>query len=55
MKRRRLSDILRRDLDADPWIEGVTADSRKVKRGYLFAALPGLKADGRAFAEAAAA
>ncbi|MBU2091034.1 MAG: hypothetical protein KKB63_10790, partial [Alphaproteobacteria bacterium] len=30
-------------------IEGLTADSRQVRPGYLFAALPGAKADGRAF------
>ena len=30
-------------------IAGVTADSRAVKPGFLFAALPGAKADGRAF------
>jgi len=30
-------------------IAGVTADSRAVRPGYLFAALPGVKADGRAF------
>jgi UDP-N-acetylmuramoyl-L-alanyl-D-glutamate--2,6-diaminopimelate ligase len=30
-------------------IAGLTADSREVKPGYLFAALPGAKADGRAF------
>jgi UDP-N-acetylmuramoyl-L-alanyl-D-glutamate--2,6-diaminopimelate ligase len=51
--RRRLSELLRRDLAADPWIEGVTADSRKVKPGYLFAALPGAAADGRDFVPAA--
>lgn len=45
----RLSDLVRRELDIDPMIEGVTADSRKVKPGYLFAALPGAQADGRAF------
>jgi UDP-N-acetylmuramoyl-L-alanyl-D-glutamate--2,6-diaminopimelate ligase len=45
----RLSQILRSDLDTDPVIEGVTADSRKVRPGYLFAALPGSKVDGRAF------
>ncbi len=45
----RLSELVRRDLDVDPMIEGVTADSRKVKPGYLFAALPGAKADGRTF------
>ncbi len=30
-------------------ITGLTADSRKVEPGFLFAALPGAKADGRAF------
>ena len=30
-------------------IAGLTADSRDVKPGYLFAALPGAKVDGRAF------
>ena len=33
----------------DPEISGLTADSRAVKPGYLFAALPGVKADGAAF------
>jgi UDP-N-acetylmuramoyl-L-alanyl-D-glutamate--2,6-diaminopimelate ligase len=51
----RLSDLLRRDLPVDPLIEGVTADSRKVERGFLFAALPGAKADGKAFVPAALA
>ena len=46
---RRLSDILQRDVAADPVITGVTADSRRVEAGSLFAALPGVKADGRAF------
>jgi UDP-N-acetylmuramoyl-L-alanyl-D-glutamate--2,6-diaminopimelate ligase len=41
---------LKRDLAVDPMIEGVTADSRKVKPGFLFAALPGAKVDGREFA-----
>ena len=45
----RLSDILRKDLPVDPEITGITADSRKVKGGTLFAALPGHQADGRAF------
>ena len=45
----RLSQILRADLDVDPVISGVTADSRRVRPGYLFAALPGAKVDGRAF------
>ena len=30
-------------------IRGITADSRRVAPGYLFAAIPGLSADGRAF------
>lgn len=38
----RLSDILRRDLDHDPFVTGVTADSRKVGEGTLFCALPGV-------------
>jgi UDP-N-acetylmuramoyl-L-alanyl-D-glutamate--2,6-diaminopimelate ligase len=46
----RLSDLLRRDLAVDPEIEGITADSRKVRPGWLFAALPGAKVDGRSFA-----
>ncbi len=36
-------------LSADPQIAGLTADSRAVRRGDLFAALPGSRADGRAF------
>jgi UDP-N-acetylmuramoyl-L-alanyl-D-glutamate--2,6-diaminopimelate ligase len=46
----RLSELLKRDLPVDPPIAGVTADSRKVGPGFLFAALPGSKADGAAFA-----
>lgn len=45
----RLSELLRRDVPADPEITGVTADSRKVGPGTLFVALPGSQADGRAF------
>ncbi|MEX0645349.1 MAG: UDP-N-acetylmuramoyl-L-alanyl-D-glutamate--2,6-diaminopimelate ligase, partial [Parvularculaceae bacterium] len=33
----------------DPEIAGITADSRAVKPGFLFAALPGEKVDGAAF------
>lgn len=40
---------------ADPEILGLTADSRAVRAGWLFAALPGVKADGRAFISQAAA
>ncbi|MGA9659181.1 MAG: UDP-N-acetylmuramoyl-L-alanyl-D-glutamate--2,6-diaminopimelate ligase, partial [Asticcacaulis sp.] len=43
----RLSDVLRRDLDMDPLITGITADSRKVAEGVLFCALPGTAVDGR--------
>jgi UDP-N-acetylmuramoyl-L-alanyl-D-glutamate--2,6-diaminopimelate ligase len=51
----RLSDLIQRDLAVDPLIAGVTADSRRVKPGWLFAALPGAKADGGSFAPAAVA
>ncbi len=44
-----LSEVVARTLSYDPAIEGVTADSRKVGKGFLFAALPGVQADGRAF------
>jgi len=46
----RLSDLVKRDLSVDPEITGVTADSRKVRPGVLFAALPGSKVDGTTFA-----
>ncbi len=46
----RLSDLVRRKGFAqDPMITGVTADSRAVRPGFLFAALPGSRADGRSF------
>jgi UDP-N-acetylmuramoyl-L-alanyl-D-glutamate--2,6-diaminopimelate ligase len=38
-----------------PDISGLTADSRQVRPGYLFAALPGAKLDGRRFIEDAVA
>jgi UDP-N-acetylmuramoyl-L-alanyl-D-glutamate--2,6-diaminopimelate ligase len=40
---------------ADPEIGGLTADSRQVKPGYLFAALAGSKQDGRRFIDQAIA
>ncbi len=46
----KLSLIVKRDLAMDPEICGVTADSRKMGPGFLFAALPGTKADGARFA-----
>ncbi|HVM99877.1 MAG TPA: UDP-N-acetylmuramoyl-L-alanyl-D-glutamate--2,6-diaminopimelate ligase [Caulobacteraceae bacterium] len=46
---KRLSDIVGRALAVDPEITGVTADSRQVKPGFLFAALPGTRTDGREY------
>jgi UDP-N-acetylmuramoyl-L-alanyl-D-glutamate--2,6-diaminopimelate ligase len=51
----RLSDLVARTLDIDPEIAGVTGDSRRVQPGWLFAALPGAQADGRAFIDQALA
>ncbi|MFN7190951.1 MAG: Mur ligase domain-containing protein, partial [Rhodospirillales bacterium] len=51
----RLSDLLdgemqlRNAAGRDPQIAGLTADSRRVARGFVFAALPGAKQDGRSF------
>ena len=45
-----LSQLVQQTFAGDPAIAGVTADSRKVKPGFLFAALPGSKVDGKAFA-----
>lgn len=42
-------------LPADPEITGLTADSRAVRPGFLFAALNGARRDGRAFAAEAVA
>nr|WP_254434764.1 UDP-N-acetylmuramoyl-L-alanyl-D-glutamate--2,6-diaminopimelate ligase [Magnetospirillum sp. UT-4] len=50
-----MSELLGRPLAADPEIAGITCDSRRVAPGFLFAALPGAKADGRAFVSAALA
>ena len=55
MSAMRLSELVHRDLAVDPEITGVTADSRQVRPGYLFAALPGAKIDGRDFVPAALA
>ena len=52
---KRLSDLLRREFANDLVITGVTADSRRVKPGSLFAALPGVSVDGATFAAAAVA
>lgn len=50
----RLSELIQGTIEgrlsADPQIAGVTADSRKVRPGFLFAALAGVKADGARFA-----
>ena len=48
-----LSEIIGREASANPQITGVTADSRKVGPGTLFAALPGTKVDGASFAPGA--
>jgi UDP-N-acetylmuramoyl-L-alanyl-D-glutamate--2,6-diaminopimelate ligase len=50
---KRLSELVKRPLAVDPMVSGVTADSRLVRPGSLFAALPGSKADGRAYVEQA--
>ena len=53
MSAMRLSELMRRDVAVDPEITGITADSRQVRPGFLFAALPGSAADGRSFIPAA--
>ncbi len=55
MTPRRLSALVQQSLPVDPEITGVTADSRQVRPGFLFAALPGSSVDGRAFIPAALA
>ena len=47
--------LLRAPPSSDPEIAGITADSRQVKPGFLFAALRGTQHDGRAFVGEAAA
>ncbi len=44
-----------KELESDIEFSGVTADSRKVRQGYIFTALKGAKSDGVAFVEQAAA
>ena len=46
--------LLRAPTSPDPEIAGITADSRQVKPGFLFAALRGTQRDGRAFVGEAA-
>ncbi len=46
MKLSALADEL---FEPDPEITGITPDSRAVRKGFLFAALPGAKADGAGF------
>ncbi|MEO1252488.1 MAG: UDP-N-acetylmuramoyl-L-alanyl-D-glutamate--2,6-diaminopimelate ligase [Pseudomonadota bacterium] len=45
----KLSALAAATVSPDPEITGLTADSRQVRDGFLFAALPGVKADGAAF------
>jgi UDP-N-acetylmuramoyl-L-alanyl-D-glutamate--2,6-diaminopimelate ligase len=45
----RLSALIGEVAHIDPEIAGLTADSRQVATGFLFAALPGVNADGGAF------
>ncbi len=45
----RLSQLAGEAFTTDPDIKGLTADSRAVERGFLFAALPGVLADGAKF------
>ena len=45
----KLKDLFPDAADGETVITGMTADSRKVKPGYLFAALKGTVTDGRQF------
>ena len=47
--------VIAANASADPDVLGLTADSRAVRPGWLFAALPGAKADGRQFVAQAVA
>ena len=51
---RRLASLFANDVEISAengniWIQGLTADSREVRSGMLFAALPGVKSDGSKF------
>ena len=55
---RRLASLLSNDVEVsaehgDIWINGLSPDSRSVREGMLFAALPGVKSDGAKFVPAA--
>jgi UDP-N-acetylmuramoyl-L-alanyl-D-glutamate--2,6-diaminopimelate ligase len=55
---RRLASLVANDVALSPqegnvWIQGLTADSRAVEAGMLFAALPGTRTDGTQFVAAA--
>lgn len=45
----KLSDLADEAVSPDPQIAGLTADSRAVEEGFLFAALPGVSFDGARF------
>ncbi len=50
----KLADLALPDIHFDPRfasveVSGIASDSRKVKPGFLFVAVPGTKADGLAF------
>ena len=49
----RLSNLVDRVIGGDPEITGLSSDSRYVKKGDLFFAIPGLALDGRRFIEEA--
>ena len=45
----RLSELADEDVTPDPEIAGLTADSRRIAPGFLFAAIPGTEIDGAQF------
>ena len=49
IKTTRLQSVTAERLSSNPEILGITSNSKEVKSGYLFAALPGLTFDGRQF------